>query len=186
MTMMKTILLAGLVSMPLVASAQAADYSAPEPSDVSSNSGFYLRGDAGGSFLNWSGGSNDTALVAGGGFGYQWNDNFRTDLTADWSGSYSVAPGATLDTTVVLGNAYLDWKNDSMFTPYVGAGIGYGWVNGTGISSDKGLAAGLAAGVSVDMTSNLALDVGYRFRDIMVSGSDPMEHQVTAGIRFKF
>jgi opacity protein-like surface antigen len=186
MTFLKSILLAGVIFAPLAVSAQAADYSDPVPSDVSTTSGFYIRGDAGGSFLDWSGGSNDFGFVGGGGIGYQWNDNFRTDLTADWAGHYDVAPGATLNTTTVLGNAYFDFKNSSMFTPYVGAGLGYGWATGTGIASDKGLAAGLAAGVSVDMTSNLALDVGYRFRDIMVSGADPKEHQVTAGIRFKF
>ena len=186
MNMLKTILLAGLVSLPLVAVAQAADADPYVPSEASTTTGFYLRGDAGASFLNWSGGKDDTSWVAGGGVGYQFNDNFRTDLTVDWSGDYSIAPGATLGTTVVLGNGYFDWKNNSMFTPYVGAGLGYGWAAGSGYNDTSGLAYSLAAGVSVDMTSNLALDVGYRFRDIVISGDDPMEHQVTAGIRFKF
>ena len=186
MTMLKTILLAGLVSLPMLATAHAADADAYVPSEASTTTGFYLRGDAGASFLNWTGGTDDTAWVAGGGVGYQFNDNFRTDLTVDWSGDYSIAPGATLGTTVVLGNAYFDWKNQSMFTPYVGGGLGYGWVSNSALADTKGMAYGLAAGVSVDMTSNLALDVGYRFRDVVVTGADPLEHQVTAGIRFKF
>ncbi len=186
MTFLKSILLAGLVATPFIASAQAADADPYVPSEISTTSGFYLRGDGGASFLNWTGGSDDTSWVVGGGIGYQINDNFRTDLTADWSGDYSIAPGAKLATTVVLGNVYFDWKNDSMFTPYVGGGLGYGWAKGVGFADDKGLAAGLAAGVAVDMTNNLSLDVGYRFRDIMLSGDDPKEHQVTAGIRFKF
>jgi opacity protein-like surface antigen len=190
MNIFKTVLLAGLVSLPLVSfsgvAARAADADPYVPSEVAATSGFYLRGDAGASFLNWSGGTDDTSWVAGGGFGYRFNDYFRADLTGDWSGNYSIAPGAKLDTAIVLGNVYFDWKNDSMFTPYVGAGIGYGWASGAGFNDSEGIAAGLAAGVSVDMTTNLALDVGYRFRDIMISGDDPMEHQVTAGIRFKF
>jgi opacity protein-like surface antigen len=185
MNILRTVLLAGLVSFPMVA-AQAADANPDVPSEVATTTGFYLRGDAGASFLNWSGGSNDTSWVAGAGVGYQFNDNFRADLTGDWSGDYSIAPGAKLNTQVVLGNVYFDWKNDSMFTPYVGGGLGYGWASGVGFNDDKGFAAGLAAGVSVDMTNNLALDVGYRFRDIMINGTDPKEHQVTAGIRFKF
>lgn len=186
MSKLKTILLAGLVSLPLTVAAQAADSDAYVPSETSTVTGFYLRGDAGASFLNWNGGADDTSWVAGGGVGYQFNDNFRADLTADWSGNYSIAPGATLDTTVLLGNVYFDWKNTTMFTPYVGGGLGYGWASGPGYTDASGLAYSVAAGVSIDMTQNLALDMGYRFRDIVVSSDDPMEHQVTAGIRFKF
>lgn len=186
MSILKSILLVGLVSVPFVAAAQAADADPFVPTEVSTTTGFYLRGDVGASYLSSNIGSNDTSWVAGGGLGYQFNDNFRFDLTADRSGDYSIAPGAKLNTTTVLGNIYFDWKNDSAFTPYVGAGLGYGWAAGPGFTDAEGLAAGLAAGVSVDMTSNLALDVGYRYRDIMINGNDPTEHQVTAGIRFKF
>jgi opacity protein-like surface antigen len=185
MRIFKTVLVASLISLPMVA-AHAADAGMDVPSDVATTSGFYLRGDVGASFLNYSGFSNDTSWVAGGGFGYQFNDNFRADMTVDWSGKYAVAPGADMRTTAVLGNVYFDWKNDSMFTPYVGAGLGYGWAQGANYTDGKGIAAGLAAGVSVDMTSNLSADIGYRFRDIMLSGTDPQEHQVTAGLRFKF
>jgi opacity protein-like surface antigen len=40
--------------------------------------------------------------------------------------------------------------------------------------------------LSADVMSNLAVDVGYKFRDIGIGGSDTMEHQVSAGLRFKF
>ncbi len=188
MNMIKMILLAGVVALPLSVSARAADIAPDVPSEVeTSNYGLYLRGDVGASFLKWSGGSDDTAFVGGGGIGYQYSDMFRMDLTADYAGKYSIAPGANISTTTVLGNAYLDFANDTMFTPYVGAGVGYGWVNGNGGAADKdGLALGLAAGVGVDLTSNLTIDVGYRFRDIMVSGADTKEHQATVGKRFKF
>ncbi len=36
------------------------------------------------------------------------------------------------------------------------------------------------------LTDNIDLDVGYKFRDIMISGSDPQEHVVSAGVRFNF
>jgi opacity protein-like surface antigen len=192
MKTLKLLLLAGVVSLPLAVSAQAADIApdiAPDvPSDVeTTQSGLYVRGDVGWSFLEWSGGDDDNAFVAGGGVGYQFNDAFRADVTADFTGDYEIAPGAEISTTTVMGNAYLDWANDSMFTPYVGAGVGYGWVNGKGGADDKdGIALGLATGVAVDLTSNLAVDVGYRFRDIMVSGKDTIEHQATVGLRVKF
>jgi opacity protein-like surface antigen len=188
MKLFKSFLLAGVVALPLSVAAQAADINPDVPTEVeTSQYGIYLRGDVGWSFLEWTGGADDDAFVGGGGIGYQYNEAFRTDLTVDWTGNYQVAPGAQISTTTVLGNAYLDWANDTMFTPYVGAGVGYGWVNGKGTAPDKdGLALGLAAGVAVDLTNNLAVDVGYRFRDIMVSGPDTKEHQATVGLRFKF
>ncbi len=182
----KISLLAGLVALPFVASAQAADLAPAAPADNSEAMGLYLRGDAGMSFLNWSGGNDDYGYLAGGGIGYRYNDNMRMDVTVDWAGQYSIGSGADLSTTTVLGNLYYDWANDSAFTPYVGAGIGYGWVANDGGEDKSGLALGLAAGVAVDLTSNLALDVGYRFRDTMVSGSDPMEHQAVVGLRYSF
>ena len=187
MKMFKMMLAATVLALPLAATAKAADmgggYAAPESEAM----GLYLRGDAGWSFLNWSGGSDDSALLLGGGVGYRVNDNFRTDLTVDWAGRYDVAPGAKLSTTTVLGNMYFDWANSSAFTPYVGAGLGYGWANGSGPTvDDSGLAMGLAAGVAVDLTNNVAVDAGYRFRDISVSGPDTKEHQATIGLRYSF
>jgi opacity protein-like surface antigen len=188
MSFLKTLLLAGVVAVPMSVASQAADIAPDVPSDVDTSlSGLYVRGDIGWSFLEWSGGADDNAFVGGGGIGYQYNDMFRTDLTVDWAGDYEIAPGAEISTTTILGNAYLDFANDTMFTPYVGAGVGYGWVNGSGTAAEKdGLALGLTAGVAVDLTNNLAVDVGYRFRDIMTSGADTMEHQATVGLRVKF
>lgn len=186
MKMFKILLLAGVVLAPVAVSAQAADINDVPAADPQMM-GLYLRADAGWSFLDWSGGSNDNNFVVGGGVGYRFSDNFRTDVTADWSGDYKVAPGAEISTTAVLGNVYFDWANDSMFTPYIGVGAGYGWVDGSGVATDdSGLALGAAAGVSVDLTNNIAVDAGYRFRDIMISGDDTKEHQATIGLRFSF
>jgi opacity protein-like surface antigen len=182
----KLMVLAGLVVLPMAGFAQAADVDPVDVAPESEASGLYLRGDLGWSFLEWSGGKDDNTYQLGGGVGYQYNDNFRTDLTVDWANNFEIAPGASIDTTTVLGNLYFDWANDSAFTPYVGAGVGYGWVNGDGAPDDSGFAYGLTAGVAVDLTDRLALDVGYRFRDIAIDGEDPMEHQASVGLRFSF
>lgn len=179
-----TLLVAGLFAAPLVVAAQAADID-PVPTE-SEAMGLYLRGDLGASFLQWNGGDDDTGMVFGGGIGYRYNDNMRADVTVDWAGKYSVGGGNDMSTLTALGNLYYDFANSSAFTPYVGAGAGYGWVNNTPTGDKNGFAVGLAAGVAVDLTQNIALDVGYRFRDTMVSGANPMEHQVAAGIRFSF
>ena len=182
----KISLLASLLLLPVAVSARAADLAPDVTADNSEAMGLYLRGDLGWSFLQWSGGSDDSALSLGGGVGYRFNDNMRADLTVDWAGDYKVAPGADLSTTTVLGNLYFDWANDTPFTPYVGAGLGYGWVDNTPSGDHSGIAYGLAAGVSMDVTQNVAVDLGYRFRDTMISGSDPLEHQIVAGVRFSF
>jgi opacity protein-like surface antigen len=81
-----------------------------------------------------------------------------------------------------MGNAYLDIANDSAFTPYVGVGAGYAFVKG----ANDGVALAGMAGVAVDLTQNIALDVGYRYRQTLVSGADPKEHQIMTGLRFSF
>ena len=187
MNSFKSILLAGVVSLPMVMSAHAADDNADVPSDISTMTGFYLRGDIGANYLTSPAPANVWGWVGTAGAGYQFNDNFRMDVTGSYNTNYNIAPGATLSTTAVMGNIYYDWKNDSPITPYVGVGAGYGWATGTGGGvNGNGVALGLNAGVSLDMTSNLALDVGYHFRDIMITGDDPVEHSLTAGLRFKF
>jgi opacity protein-like surface antigen len=182
---LKKILLVGIVAAPFAVSAQAADMDPPAPSDVSdveAMTGFYLRADAGWSFLEWSGGADDNRPLIGGGVGYRWNDMVRTDLTVDWAGKYKVAPGVDRSATTVLGNAYLDLSNDTAFTPYVGLGAGYSFVK----DGKDGVAVAGTAGVAVDLTQNMALDVSYRYRQTMVSGSDPKEHQIMTGLRFSF
>lgn len=182
----KILLLAGMVSAPFAVAAQAADIDAPVVTE-SEAMGLYLRGDIGASFLEWSGGNDDVAMVFGAGIGYRYNDNMRTDLTVDWAGKYDTGlASGDMSTTTLLGNLYYDFANDSAFTPYVGAGVGYGWVRNAATGNDSGLAVGLAAGVAIDLTQNVALDVGYRFRDTFISGANPIEHQATVGVRFSF
>lgn len=184
----KLVLLASAMSVGLVAAAHAADVTPPEPETVTpeqyQSMGFYLRGDLGWSFLEW--GDNDNAFAVGGGVGYQFNDYLRSDVRVDWSGDYSVGNDADASLTTVLGNLYFDWKNDTAFTPYVGAGVGYGWLSGDNNLSDDGFTYALMAGVSVDMSQSIALDFGYRYRELMISGEDPADHSALAGIRFKF
>jgi opacity protein-like surface antigen len=157
------------------APALAADYSPETP--VSSSS-FYIRGDAGWSWLSTDL-DDDSALVLGGGVGYQFNDNLRTDLRADWAGIGSDDNSFT----TVLGNVYFDIPTETIFTPYLGAGIGYGWVESDG-NDDDGAAFGLMAGVEVSLTDNLSADVGYRYRQIL--SEEVYDHEALVGLRFGF
>ena len=181
----KKIILAGAFLGLAGSVAQAADIDPVIPSDTYQNMGFYLRADVGWSFLEWSEG-DDSNWAAGVGAGYRFNDNLRVDGRVDYAGEYHVAPGANMSVTTALANAYFDIPTGTAFTPYLGAGAGYGWGTVDGGDDKDGFAYALMAGVGVNLSDNVALDVGYRFREIMASGADPMEHQILTGIRFGF
>jgi opacity protein-like surface antigen len=185
---MKTIklaMMAAAAGMAMMSIAQAADMDTPAPQSYD-NSGFYLRGDIGWSFLTWSGGDDDSSIAVGGGAGYRFNDNLRTDLRLDWAGDYNIGGGDDIAVTTILGNLYFDIPTGTMVTPYLGAGAGYGWGAVDGGSDKDGFAYALMAGIGVDVSENMVLDVGYRFRDVVASGSDPMEQQILVGLRFGF
>jgi opacity protein-like surface antigen len=182
MKFLKSLLVAGVMVAPMGAVAKAADLDPAIPAETDALTGIYLRADAGWSFLEWSGGSDDNGPLVGGGIGYKWSDMFRTDLTVDWAGNYDVSPTREVSSTTILGNAYLDIANDTAFTPYVGLGAGYNFAK----SSENGIALAGRAGVAVDLTQNMALDVGYKYQHTMVGGPDLKEHQAMIGLRFAF
>src|SRR5215217_7155393 len=113
--MFSRLALIGCVLTILIGPAVAADVVPPQPNAPSAEEyrdmGFYLRGDLGWSFLQWSG--DDNAVSVGGGVGYQFNPYLRSDVRVDWSGNYDIAPGASVDMTTVMGNLYLDLPNDT-------------------------------------------------------------------------
>lgn len=167
------------------ASAQATDPN-DVPADTYAAMGFYLRGDMGWSWLTRDDGG-DSAFTLGGGAGYQYNENLRGDLRIDWAGNYDARRNDdAIGVTTVLGNVYFDIPNETMITPYLGAGAGYGWKSVDGGKDRDGFAVALMAGASVDVMENVSLDVGYRFREVMIDGGDPVEHQLLTGLRFKF
>ncbi len=133
------------------------------PTDVEIGTGWYLRGDIGYSRsttpkISYSHASTVLSdpkvadgAVFGGGFGYKFNEWFRTDLTVDsinqrritWSrsaGCYdATCPTDVMNSgrqaiTAALANAYVDFGNWAGLTPYVGAGIGVAY-GGTSIDS---------------------------------------------------
>lgn len=129
---------------------------------------------------------------------------------------------AEITKLTAMANAYVDLGHWSGFSPYVGAGIGaahidwsnYHFVNAcegdcTGFvvsggdwwsNSEWQLAWALMAGVAVDLTDHLALDVGYRFVNIDdgvlikdnellhgdVKFKDLKEHEARIGLRYTF
>lgn len=153
------------------------------------------------------------SFLLGGGIGYQVTDYFRTDLTLDYltrSKFTSDRDESRMSALSLLANAYVDLANFNGFTPYVGAGIGGTRVKWADVvdTTNNGVLPGAAnwrftwalmAGVSYDLTENLKLDAGYRFRRIdggkMFDGAGQVGagfdkkldiHDVRVGLRYQF
>lgn len=188
--------------------------------------GWYMRGDLGYSFNRFKRADFDGpdlgrrldgdlkgSLLIGGGIGYQITDYFRTDLTLDYSTRAKFTTDydeSKMSGLSALANAYVDLANLGGVTPYVGVGLGgtrVKWddmvvtTNGNELSgeADWRFTYALMAGASVDLSHNLKLDAGYRFRHInggkMFEGDTDIGavrdkgmnvHDIRVGLRYMF
>lgn len=126
---------------------------------------------------------------------------------ADNGGSrFNDGASGHVSATYLLANVWYDIDTGTSFTPYVGGGAGVAWVDAsTKFSNDYGYTDGGlgfafqgGAGVTFDLTENIALDVGYRFKGIpnvnfagrgsifSYDHGDLYSHNVQAGVIFKF
>lgn len=173
-------------------------------------SGWYARADLGyrmgslGSIDAWvpiTTTHYDNTVTAGGGFGYKhkW---LRGDLTFDYglrarvkgdSAAVTDFYVAKLDTFTALANVYFDMGTWGGLTPYVGAGAGTSRLNITDVQAVGVIGTGpprdvyrfswaWMAGLSYQFTSNLALDVGYRYLHL----GDAVSPDDSAGRRIHF
>ncbi len=153
---------------------------------------FYLRGDVGwmfhespdisDPFLSYLNGDLGDSFSLGAGFGYNFRDNIRGDITLDYFSDADVTAtnpmtSAThrtdLSSIAVLANLYYDMRGRDRLTPYVGGGIGFSY-NETGdhttsagpVTTGHGqaeFAAALMAGFSYRMDDRWMFDAGYRY-----------------------
>ena len=150
------------------------------------------------------------------GFKYQW---FRTDVTADYrfgAPLRATAPAslerARFSAGTLMLNGYVDLIPTGAITPYVGAGVGgafetvESWAATPGVARPRlngtrsAFAYAAMAGVAVDLTPSLKLDVGYRY--LALTGmrfNDPGlpaggvarlgalgAHEIRVGLRYMF
>ncbi|MDH3741983.1 MAG: outer membrane beta-barrel protein [Hyphomicrobiales bacterium] len=151
---------------------------------------WYLRGDIGVGISDFAIWDDEIAIAGGGGFGYYYNQMFRSDITFDGAFDYEqrvLGVDVSLDTYSVMANGYWDIPAGGGFTPYLGAGVGYGWADASAAgftASTDGVAVAGMAGASFNMTQSIALDLGYKYRRIILNGQDIGDHMVRAGVRF--
>ncbi|MFO1090439.1 MAG: outer membrane beta-barrel protein [Hyphomicrobiales bacterium] len=194
MLKIRTLAEALALSTVLAAPALAADMAypaqpepVPAPAPYMQQSGWYLRGDTGWGWLDYQG-NNGNSFQLGGGIGYQVNDMFRADARFDYGFDYGMAKDQTASLGSILANGYIDIPLGNTMggiKPYVGLGIGYGWVNQSPGSDEGGFATGIMAGVAFDVAPNWAIDVGYRNRMIF-NNDTAYDNSVTIGARFRF
>ena len=200
----------------------------PEPPVLAG--GWYLRGDISydfhtnaSVFLSTTSSSStffdadfDDTWNIGAGFGYMFNDWFRADNTADYRFRADWdAVAISLSVSTILLNGYATLGKYSGISPYVGVGVGTAYVNwdpidfpdlfqvtGPAVVDDNWrFAYALMAGVSFDVTENLAIDTGYRYTSIddgqligpgfivfpgVADYSDLHIHEIRLGMRYTF
>lgn len=156
--------------------------------------GPYVRLDTGWSFSrDASKDLNDDvgdSYIIGAGAGYRLNQHLRVDATLGYRGGYEI------DTNSQLGGVGLDWKGDvsaltglvnvygdigkfGMFTPYVGAGVGFSRnkvddidVSALGVTgkldgdTNTSFAWQVSAGVGIEVAPRWTMDIGYRYLDM--------------------
>jgi opacity protein-like surface antigen len=157
---------------------------------------------------------------------YEFNGKFRGTTSTETVSCDGVTIGtcnsvdeAEYTVFELMANAYADFGTFSGFTPYVGAGLGLAQINwddlkGTNVDQDgveiesgpydgrssTRFAWALMAGTSYDLSSNMKLDLGYRYKRIeggemfgekgesLAVGYDKgfNLHQVKLGLRYQF
>lgn len=164
-----------------------------------------------------------TGYLFGGAIGMHVTDVIRGEVElshSSWKGNdASWIDGAAvtgsdgvsgkISATYLLANLWLDWKNNSAFTPYVGGGAGAAWVNGSidydssawghGDGRGTNFAFQLGGGLKFDLTENASVDLGYRYKSILnvdfknrgagepnLENGDVNSHNVQLGLTYSF
>ena len=204
--------------------ASAADFT--DPVDSAGSLGPYVSVFAGASWLqdvdtDYGGTdytvSTDTGYILGAAVGmHVWN-SFRAEIEvshSSWDGDdYSETGGGAgtvdgdISATYLLGNLWWDFDTGTSFTPYIGGGAGIAWADGDTTfggntygygDGEAGFAFQLGAGLKFNLTEQLGLDIGYRYKSIqnidfddsdgggVYEDGDLNSHNAQVGLTFSF
>lgn len=138
-------------------------------------------------------------------FGYDYGEfRFEADVgyrNFDPSDSSNLRFSGSAGILSVMANVLYEYENESAFTPYVGAGLGVGWLTAGDVTvqgvkqDDEGFEAGFAyqgiagARVAVDEAVSLFLDYRYiGLANVTYGGSevDITTHNINAGLIYAF
>jgi len=118
----------------------------------------------------------------------QTEENYRYYL--------SVSPITWDSATALISNLNLDYKQDlfGFAKAYIGASIGYSYIDGDFSGSAKGFNYGLNIGISKEITKDIAIDVGYKYinSDNLTANNGKNFftlkdiHPITVSVNYKF
>lgn len=182
--------------MPTIALAALALAGAAQAQDA----GWYVRGDAGGTYqpdLNSTPSvKGETGWTVDAAVGRSFGA-FRTEGQILYSeADHKVGDGQTKVLAGML-NGYYDFETGTRFKPFVGAGVGLGQVKldgGAAEDDDTGFAYQLQTGVAYPINDRLSAQVAYRYMGVndvkLRSGAsslrgDYRDQAVTFGVTYK-
>lgn len=110
----------------------------------------------------------------------------KSDVDKVRTGAGSVKVNADLEVFTVLVNGYVDFATNSIATPYLGVGAGYARAEVDDIE-DEFVAGQLAAGVLLEISPAVSVDLGYRYLlPIDKDDLDIRQHTASVGLQFRF
>ena len=150
----------------------------------------------------------DTGMVIEGAVGYDFGMfraegeiGYRKNDIDEFSALGGSASGdGDFDALSLMANGYLDLENQTAFTPYIGAGIGYATVSANDISvggidvgdeDDSVFAYQLGVGVGYSATESLIVEIAYKYfatsdPDFEDTEAEYDSHNILIGIRYAF
>jgi opacity protein-like surface antigen len=122
----------------------------------------------------------------------QINENFGLGLNLNSRGLVGGNPAIDLDARSALMELTYDLNARGGIRPFVGAGVGYSWLSGTGVTSKSVLTTDVFAGVRFALSENL--DIAFTVKNAQFSGvkyTGGAKHTITdwsqsVGLRLKF
>ena len=178
------------------------------------NAGLVVPTDVELSYPGFSGDvSRKVGYSIGGAAGYDFGTNVRAEAEISYKSNdtnelknsgTSTGLNATITALNFMANAYYDFRSQHSFgvMPYLGAGVGMSRLstnNAVGTimldSDDTVFAYQAIAGLAFEASSNVTMDVGYRYfrtTDAKFTGNPGLvtmkydSHNILAGLRFRF
>ena len=122
----------------------------------------------------------------------QVNENFSLGLNLNSRGLVGGNPAIDLDARTAIAELTYDLNARGGIRPFVGAGVGYSWLSGTGVTSKSVLTTDVFAGVRFALSENL--DIAFTVKNAQFSGvkyTSGAKHTITdwsqsVGLRLKF
>ncbi len=154
----------------------------------------------------------DPGFVIGVAIGVELANHFRFEGELAWHDSSIDDPqfffpghiqSLNIGVLSIMANGYYDLELNGPFKPYVGVGVGFGFIEAEGDlgfgfvdeDTDIGFAYQLMGGLAFDVSPRAAITLGYRYfgttdPDVSVAGhnfqTEFKSHEFLAGVRFHF